>query len=323
MDLIRQDLIAMGTQVSVSIATVDARREEAQEAIAALADMLSVFGRDAWSWGEGALAQLNRRLRAGAAIRIPPALQPLFERAWAIHRASGGRYEPRIAALVELWGFDEPEHLRSAPPPDAAIETCLAALRAAPAYDGGAHYGPAPGVAWDFGGIGKGWIVDIGLDFLARCGFGDVLVNAGGNVAVRGTCGERAWRVGIRDPRSPDAELPMLLATLEPGNESVITHGDDQRWFEHRGIRYAHLLDPVTGWPARGLRSVTVVHADGTRADAEGAALFVAGADWPALARALGHDQVLAVDADGALQLTRRLAARLKLLGDTPTIVVD
>jgi thiamine biosynthesis lipoprotein len=309
--LLERQFLAMGTAVLVTVAIGgEPRRADAEHAVAEVRRLLLEFGREGWAWGSGALAQFNRRLQQGSAAVVPEVLHPLFERARAIHRASEGLFEPRLGALVRLWGFDEATRLRGSPPDAAQIEAGMVALRAAPGFDGGHHYGPAPGIAWDLGAIGKGYIADLALDWLAHRGFTDAMVNAGGNVAVRGSRGDRPWQIGIRDPLQP-AEI---LAMLGADGESVVTHGDGQRGFEWQGRRYSHLLDPRSGWPAQGLRSLTVVDADGTLADGGGAALFVAGREgWPALARKLGVAQVLAVDEDGALSATAALAPRLRL----------
>ncbi len=308
--LIERHFLAMGTAVLLSVAIGDeSRRAAAERAAAEVQQLLIEFGREGWAWGTGALAQFNRALERGEAAIVPQVLQPLFARAWELHQASGGLFEPRIGALVRLWGFDDMTRLRSEPPTSAEIESCMGLLRAAPGYGGGACYGPAPGVAWDLGAIGKGYIVDLALDWLAHRGFDNAVVNAGGNVAVRGSRGDRPWNIGIRDPRAP-AEI---LAVLAARDESVVTHGDDQRCFEYQGVRYAHLLHPRSGMPVQGLRSLTVVHRDGTLADGGGAALFAAGSEgWSALARQLGIEQVLVVLEDGAVLATSMLRARLR-----------
>ena len=311
--LVEHYFLAMGTAILVTIdAGQESCRAAAAQAIAEVQKLLFEFGLDGWAWGDGALARFNRDLAAGAGSRIPSLLKPLFARAWDIRQASGGLFEPRIGALVRLWGFDDLKRLRAAPPEPGEIDAALAALRAAPPYEGGGVYGPAPGVAWDLGGIGKGYIVDIALDWLRQRGFGNAIVNAGGNVAVRGSRGDRPWHIGIRDPRTA-AELPQLLASLDVCDESIITHGDDQRYFEHQGRRYAHILHPHTGRPARSLRSLTVVHGDGALADGGGAALFIAGLEgWPRLAKQLGIQQVLAVGDDGTVWVSEPLAARMR-----------
>ena len=301
---------AMGTLVGVTIVCARHQRIAAGEGIALVRARIASFGVEAWAWGPGALACFNRELAQGGPGIIPPALRPLFERAWRLRQASGGLFEPRIAQLVRLWGFDDFVRLRAEPPPQQDIDLLLAALRCAPAYDGGASYGPAPDTGWDLGAIAKGWIVDQCLDQLAAQGYANACIDAGGNLAVRGGKGRRAWRIGIRDPRADDPQ--QLLASLEARDEAVITHGDDQRYFIHQGQRYAHVLDPVSGWPVRGLRALTVVHADATLADGGGAALFAAGREgWRLLAERLGITQVLAVNEDGSVDTTPELAARL------------
>ncbi len=308
--IIRRRFLAMGTEVMVTVAC-RGRRNDAEAAVLAVRRLIEDFGRDGWAWGPGMLGDINRRLAAGEAADIPPALRPLLLRAWEIHLETGGAYEPRIGALVRLWGFDDVARIRDAPPPAEDIAAAHAALRAAPPHDDAGRYGPAPGISWDLGGIAKGWIVDAALDLLARHGFTDATVDAGGNLATRGQRHERAWRIGIRDPRG-DPDQPGLLASLETGDEAVNTHGDDQRWFEYQGRRYSHLLDPRSGWPAQGLRALTVVHSDGSWAEAAGAALFVSGPQgWLPLARRLGLTQLLVVHEDGRVQATAPLMARL------------
>jgi thiamine biosynthesis lipoprotein len=313
--ILERRFLAMGTEISVKLVCVSkTSREDAEAAITEVQQLMADFGRDWWAWGPGALAEINRQLVAGEVVRIPPNMQPLFNRAWSTRQMTEGFFEPRIAALVRLWGFDDVARLRSEPPAKAQIDALLHALKSAPAYAGGDQYGPAPDVAWDFGGIGKGYIIDVALAHLQARGFSDAVVDAGGNLAVRGAPLERSWRIGIRDPRS-NPEHPSLLAALDVRDEAVITHGDDQRYFDYAGRRYAHILNPLTGSPVQGLCSITVVHPEATRADAEGAALFVAGDEaWPRLAKKLGLSQVFAVSGDGRVRATAAVAERLQLV---------
>lgn len=315
--LVRRNFLAMGTEITVTLAPQ--RRGQfrsVKRAMSELKTLLRNFGHDGWAWGQGALSGFNQNLAGGLTPTIPHGLRTLFDRAWEIRQASGGLFEPRVAMLVHLWGFDSLERIRSSPPDDADIDALLQALQRAPDYDWASEtYGPAPNVAWDFGGIGKGYIVDQALDLLSELGFDSATLDAGGNVAVRGRRRDRPWRIGIRKPLGPndDIDAPELIATLEASDEAINTHGDDQRFFIHEGRRYAHILDPRTGRCASGLRSLTVVHADGTLAEAGGAALFVAGPQrWPELAPLLGIEQVLAVDDQGGVSVTAALAQRLQ-----------
>lgn len=309
--------MAMGTLVTVTLVFDRGRRAQAEAAISNIERMMLNFGRDGWAWGSGALARFNQALADGQRVEVPSSLRALFQRACEIRRASGGLFDARIGALVRLWGFDEVLRSPQTPPDAAQIDALLAALRAAPDYEGGRQYGPAPGVAWDLGGIGKGYIVDAALERLGLLGFSDASVDAGGNLAVRGMRGERAWRVGIRDGHQVDDEglsEASLLGSFDASDEAIITHGTDQRYFVFDGQRYSHLLDPRSGRPAQGLKSLTVVHRDATLADAAGAALFVAGREnWPVLAQRFGIEQVLSIDDEGHIEVTPALAQRLRM----------
>jgi FAD:protein FMN transferase len=175
---------------------------------------------------------------------------------------------------------------------------------------------------WDFGGIAKGAAVEEAVQRFKAAGVSNVIVNAGGNLRTAGARGKAPWRIGIRHPRgrTPDEVLAYLLAE---GDEALITSGDYERYFEHGGRRYAHILDPRTGLPASGLQSVTVAHADTAWADVASTALFVAGAEgWREAAAALGVEQALVVTAAGEIVVTRALARRLKFMrGHEPRVV--
>jgi thiamine biosynthesis lipoprotein len=139
---------------------------------------------------------------------------------------------------------------------------------------------------------------------LEQHGIDNLIVNAGGDLCVRGRHGERPWHIGIR---APDGN--GVLATLDvEGARCVFTSGDYERYFEFEGKRYAHILDPRSGYPADATRSVTVVAGDAALADAAATALFVAGpAEWKDIARSMGVYDVLLVDKTGNTYLTRDL----------------
>jgi thiamine biosynthesis lipoprotein len=136
----------------------------------------------------------------------------------------------------------------------------------------------------DFGGASKGLALDRAAVPLAGL---PTLITAGSSTLAFGRKPDgQPWRVGIEDPR----EVGRVLAVVScEGTLSVSTSGDYQVYFERDGVRYHHILDPATGLPARGLRSLTVFgQMSGLDADILSTALFVMGRD-PAIAYARAH----------------------------------
>lgn len=314
--LVEQQFAAMGTWFTVSVWLPEPDQREAAEA--AVGDVEAALHAYAKRWrpeGDGALARLNNALAAGERVTVPVPMRPLFLAAEKWRQRSDGAFDARIGALVTLWGFDNEEDFADTPPDAAQRAVLVARLAEAPPYEG-PQYGPAEGVRWNFGAIAKGEAVAQASAALEKAGFAHHIVNAGGDLVARGERGSRAWRVAVRHPRPGMAQT--LLAALEVDDEAVFTSGDYERFFEHEGRRYHHILDPRDGQPARGLRSVTVVAEDATAADAASTAIFVAGENWRAMAERLAMDTVLVMHDDGSLGMTEAARSRFRTLADAP-----
>jgi len=134
------------------------------------------------------------------------------------------------------------------------------------------------GMAITLGGIAKGYAVDRAVKLLEDAGYTDFIVQAGGDMFVKGTKGGKKWMVGIRDPRGP-RDATFAVAPVE--NHSFSTSGDYERGFvdSKTGKRYHHIIDPRTGYPAMATRSVTVMAKDAFTADSWSKVLFILGAD--------------------------------------------
>ena len=120
----------------------------------------------------------------------------------------------------------------------------------------------------DVGAVAKGWAAGKAA---AQAPAG-MLISVGGNVCATGPKREDTpWVVGIADPDGGEG----YLRTLYDWDKAIVTSGDYQRYFELDGVRYHHIIDPTTLYPAARFRSVTVVCADSGLADALSTALFV------------------------------------------------
>lgn len=121
--------------------------------------------------------------------------------------------------------------------------------------------------------IAKGYAVDRACKILKDLGVEEFLINAGGEIRASG----KDWNIGIQDPDNRN----LIIASLKPSENSneisVATSGDYENYFIKDSIRYHHIFDPLTGYPARKCRSVTIIAKDVTTADALATGIFAAG----------------------------------------------
>ncbi len=239
----RRDFRAMGTEIELLVDAGDALRElDAAEAeFHRLEAILSRFRED---------SELSRLNREGT-LRAGPDLLRVVELALDGRARTGGRFDPTVHDALVAAGYDRTfEEIAGGDP-----------LPARPAggevHVDGARISLAPGVRLDFGGIGKGYAAERAAELLALAG--PCLVNAGGDIAVRGG----AWPVGVED------------VTLELSSGGMATSGRDRRRW---GRGQHHLIDPRTGAPAKtDLLRVTVVAADAVEAEVLAKSVFLGG----------------------------------------------
>lgn len=304
----QERIYAFGTLIDVSLWGVD--EAKAQAAFTSLGEDFDYMHEEWHAWRPGALAEVNRKLEAGENFTISESMLPLIELSARLSQASQELFNPAIGRLIALWGFhaDEPE--AGLPDPEQLAKLVAAAPSMGDIHiDGSKLRCDNPKVKLDFGGFAKGFGVDRAMEQLQAMGIGNAIINAGGDLRAIGQRGERAWRVGIRHPRADG-----VFASLEvSSDESVFTSGDYERFFEHKGKAYHHIIDPRTGYPAEGTASVTVIHDDATTADAAATALLVAGPKrWPEIAGSLGTDRVLVISTGGEVQATPAMARRIR-----------
>lgn len=132
-----------------------------------------------------------------------------------------------------------------------------------------------PDMTLDVGAVGKGYAVEQAARAAQARGFTSALLNVGGNLRAIGTKpGGKPWTAGVENPWGDD---PAYIQAVElTDGDSLVISGDYQRYFEYEGVRYAHLIDLTTGYPARYVSSVAVLaHAEaGGLADALSTGLF-------------------------------------------------
>ncbi len=311
----RQSLHIFGTLVDLKIRGVEADR--AARAAAAVEKDFQRMHRDWHAWKPGELSRLNQGFATGGYQKASPFLLPLITRSQALYRQSEGLFNPAIGKLIALWGFHSDELPSGPPPPPEAI---AALVRQAPGMDdleisGDRVRSRNPAVSLDFGGFAKGYALGIAIRRLREFGVENAIVNAGGDLCASGSHGGRPWRIGVRHPQGRG-----LLASVDVQNgECVLTSGNYERYREHDGIRYPHIIDPRDGRPVEHIASATVIDSDGGKADAAATALTVAGPDaWYPIAKRMGLKYVMLVDEAGAVYMNPAMAARMDFQGQKP-----
>ncbi|BAU56412.1 thiamin biosynthesis lipoprotein ApbE [Halorhodospira halochloris] len=315
---------SLGTVVEIKI--TDPGAADQQQALqAARAQIDQIHG--AWHPTFGSeLGPLNENLAKGESTKVSAELIELLNRAREVEQASSGKFSPAIGGLTELWAFSSHDGpLKEPPDRDKLLEWVEKSPRLSDLVitEDREVSTKNTAVQLDLGAIGKGYAAQQAINALTEAGVKSAVVNIGGDLVTRGHPemeSTRNWRIGVKDPRSED-----ILATVEAAaDEAIFTSGDYERAYEHEDSLYHHILDPTTGYPAMGSRSVTVIDTDPVWADAAATALFIAGPEgWQDLAERLGIEHVLLIDSDGKAWMSSSMEQRVEMHRDIETNRVD
>lgn len=304
---------AMGTIITVFFWTDD--EAKAAKAAQAVFDEMKRLDAVMTTWTPDSEVSRVNAAAGVRPVRVSDETFTVIARAQDVAKKTRGVFDITIGAFRGLWKFDE--DMDGTLPDPAEVRRRLSRV-------GYKHLVLDPkkktvflakkGMSITLGGIAKGYAVDRCVALLHQQGFTNFMIQAGGDMYVAGKKGAAPWVVGIRDPRgAPDAMF--ALAPVE--DHSFSTSGDYERGFVKDGVRYHHILDPRTGHPARGSRSVTIRAKDAFTADAWSKVLFILG---PEKSRALMKREKLTdfeavwVDADNAIHKTPGLEGTLRIV---------
>ena len=269
--VVEETTMAMGTFFTVAIYG-DVNPDSARAAIAAAFDTIrTIEAHTSASLPNSDMATLARHSGKDF-VTLWDDLASMLRMAEQVSDASDGAFDVTIGAETALWGFEN-EPLR--PPDSTAVDSCLRLVdyRELVLRGNRARLLRA-GMRVDLGGVAKGWAVDRVFHWLRRRGYGDLMVDGGGDFHVASTALTAGQRnVWVRHPRVSG----QYFARFKLDTGAVATSGDYERFFIWKGKRYHHILDPATGWPARRAVSVTIVGPSTALCDAWSTAVFVLG----------------------------------------------
>ena len=173
---------------------------------------------------------------------------------------SGGKFDITVGALTDLWKFtsDNPSV-----PEDQEISKALETV----GYENITMKGNEVGLSdsetrIDLGGVAKGYIADKTGEYMEAQGVTKAIINLGGNITAIGEKEEDTpWTIGIERPYSDRSEI---VGSIKVSDKTVVTSGIYERQFVEDGVRYHHVLDPQTGYPAEtDLEAVTITAVKG------------------------------------------------------------
>jgi len=239
-------------------------------------------------------------------VEVPEELRSIIERSNRYSEMSDGAFDITWHGMANIWHFDE----QFVPPTQAMVDRArkfvnFRAIR----IEGNRVFLPERGMSIGLGGIAKGYAVDRASQVLARAGFDDSLVDGGGDIRVSGTRNGVPWQMGIQDPRR---ERGTLIGRVPLTNGAIVTSGDYERFRIVDGVRYHHIIDARTGWPATGACSVTVISPTAEQGVVLAKIVFIFG---PEKALAIARDQrvdMLLIDPAGKRYATEGFTRRFE-----------
>jgi len=232
----------------------------------------------------------------------------LLSRCKEITRLTQGAFDITACALKKLYNFKGESFTM---PSDKAIRETLQKVDSAKIQLLKNHEVllTEQGMHIAFGAIGKGYAADKVKNLMISKGVHSGVINASGDLTAWGSREDGLpWKVGIADPANPST----ILLWLPIFNSSVATSGDYEQYFELDGERYSHTIDPKTGKPVKGIKSVTIVSPSGELSDALATAVFTMGVEVGLhFIEQLPHTHALIVNDRNEITMTRHLKLNL------------
>lgn len=269
----KETLKLMGTRFEITAMAM--REEQAMRAVAHGIQEIERIESLISSWKADSQ---TTRINANAGIQpvqVDRELFDLIQRSLKVSSVTRGAFDISFGGIGHNYIFDRGEH---GLPEDSLLVKSIAQVGwqyIVLNSEDLSVYLPRRGMKIGFGGIGKGYAANAAKKVMSAIeGVKGGVVNASGDLMIWGQNDKSdGWPIQIANPQNVDRALAWLM--VKEG--SVVTSGDYEQYFMHQGRRYAHIIDPRTGVPTTGIKSVTIVCPDAEMGDALATAVFVLG----------------------------------------------
>lgn len=201
----------------------------------------------------------------------------IFKQSLEISEKSEGAFDITVGPLVNLWGFGSEKKSANMPNENSItqIMQLIGYQKISAKLSPPSIRKKVLNIYCDLAAIAKGYGVDRIAKYLEFNGISDYLVEIGGEIRAKGrNQQDTVWQIGIATPENESG----IQTVIPLSNLSMATSGDYRFYFERKGVRYSHIINPKTGKPiTHKLASVTVIHTSCAYADAMATAIIVLG----------------------------------------------
>ena len=222
------------------------------------------------------ISQVNRNEK----VEVNDMFQEVFSLAEKISTETGGAFDITVAPMVNEWGFG---FKKGVEPTKAVLDSIRALVGYQKVSLKDNHVVKQdPRIMLDCSAIAKGYGTDVVARYLKRKGITNFMVEIGGEVVTHGVSDKNvAWRIGVNKPTDDSLNTNQeLQAVLEVSNQAMATSGNYRNFYYKNGKKYAHTIDPTTGYPVQhNILSATVLAKDCATADAYATSFMVLGMD--------------------------------------------
>ena len=274
LSIYEQEKVLMGTIMKIKAVAASDSEEKAEQAFEAAFDEIADLELELSEWqSDSPVSKVNRNAGQDR-IEVTDAVIDVTEKALDIARVTNGAFDVTFKPVGRLWNVKE----RTSPPSADSIREALAQVDYTQIELDTLKktlFLKKEEMEIGFGGIAKGYAAYRAGKILEQHGINNYIINAGGDLYVKGKKGDKRWTSGIKDPDAKQRKPLLAFSIVKPCG--IATSGDYESYFIHEGTRYHHIIDLATGYPARGVKSVTVFSADPAKADAYATAFFILG----------------------------------------------
>jgi len=267
-------LLLMGSRFEIT--AVSSNESKAREAIQQGINEIKRIEKLISSWDENSQTSAIRKNAGIRPVKVDQELFNLIRRSKKISDLTHGAFDISYASMDKIWKFDGS---MKEMPDSAAVTASVSKINYKDIIldaENTTVYLKNKGMKIGFGAIGKGYAANKALGIMSKLGLDGTLVNASGDLISWGKDeGGKSWKIGISNPKQKD----QIFSWLNIDETAIVTSGNYEKFVTINGERFSHIIDPRTGYPVKGLSSVSIICPNAELADALATSVFVLGKD--------------------------------------------